>query len=92
MPGLKSISIRVGKEIEEGFEDLGAHEIAEFIFILDNVAHLLMLSAMLDKQTLEILVINIELELPIHFITSNVKTHSRKEDQSSKPCNATVNG
>ena len=36
---LANVCIRVGKEIEEGFEDLGAHKIAEFIFILDNVAH-----------------------------------------------------
>ena len=45
---------RVGKQIEETFEDLGAHEITEFIFIPDNVTHLLPLSAMLDEQTSEV--------------------------------------
>ena len=44
----------VGKQIEEAFEDLGAHEITEFIFIPDNVTHLLPLSAMLDEQTSEV--------------------------------------
>ena len=44
----------MGKEIKETFKDLGACEIEEFIFIPDNVTHLLPLSAMLDKQTSEV--------------------------------------
>ena len=45
---------RIGKEIEKAFKDLGDGKITEFIFIPDNVTHLLPLSAMLDKQTSEI--------------------------------------
>ena len=44
----------VGKEIEEAFEDLGANDVSEFIFIPDNVTYLLPLPAMLNKLKSEI--------------------------------------
>ena len=44
----------VGKEIEESFEDLGADNVSEFIFIPDNVTYLLPLPGMLNKQKSEI--------------------------------------
>ena len=44
----------IGKEIEEAFEDLGVDKVTEFIFIPDNVTHLLPLSAMLDKERSEV--------------------------------------
>ena len=46
---------RIGKEIEEAFHNLGDGKIKEFIFIPDNVTHLLPLGAMLDKRTSEVL-------------------------------------
>ena len=45
---------KIGKEIEGAFEELGVDTITEFIFIPDHVIYLLPLSAMLDKERLEV--------------------------------------